>query len=211
MSSNKADMHAVIVSNGFPPSKELLDEELASADLIIGADGGGNTLLTNDFIPDVVIGDMDSFKKPETVSFEIIQDPDQETNDLEKALSLALYRDMETCIVLGAFGQRMDHSLKNLSVLKRFHSSFKQLLFKDERQSAQLVSSTFKAELPVGSIVSLFPLSGKVTGITTKGLKYPLKDEVLENGERDGTSNENIEREFSIEIESGDLVVFWGN
>ena len=211
MSSNKADMHAVIVSNGFPPSKELLDEELASADLIIGADGGGNTLLTNDFIPDVVIGDMDSFKKPETVSFEIIQDPDQETNDLEKALSLALYRDMETCIVLGAFGQRMDHSLKNLSVLKRFHSSFKQLLFKDERQSAQLVSSTFKAELPVGSIVSLFPLSGKVTGITTKGLKYPLKDEVLENGERDGTSNENIEREFSIEIESGDLVVFLGN
>ena len=204
-------MHAVIVSNGFPPSKELLDEELASADLIIGADGGGNTLLTNDFIPDVVIGDMDSFKKPETVSFEIIQDPDQETNDLEKALSLALYRDMETCIVLGAFGQRMDHSLKNLSVLKRFHSSFKQLLFKDERQSAQLVSSTFKAELPVGSIVSLFPLSGKVTGITTKGLKYPLKDEVLENGERDGTSNENIEREFSIEIESGDLVVFLGN
>lgn len=204
-------MHAVIVSNGFPPSKELLDEELASADLIIGADGGGNTLIANDFIPHVVIGDMDSFKKPETVSFEIIQDPDQETNDLEKALSLALYRDVETCIVLGAFGQRMDHSLKNLSVLKRFDSSFKQLLFKDERQSAQLVSSIFKAELPVGSIVSLFPLSGKVTGITTKGLKYPLKDEVLENGERDGTSNENTEREFSIEIESGDLVVFLEN
>ncbi|MEQ8525267.1 thiamine diphosphokinase [Gracilimonas sp.] len=204
-------MHAVIVSNGFPPSKELLREELTSADLIIGADGGGNTLLTNDFIPDVVIGDMDSFKKPETVNFEIIHDPDQETNDLEKALSLALYRDVETCTVLGAFGQRMDHSLKNLSVLKRFDSAFKQLLFKDERQSARLVSSTFKAELPVGSIVSLFPLSGKVTGITTKGLKYPLKGEVLENGERDGTSNENVEEEFSIEIESGDLVVFVEN
>ncbi|WP_421773410.1 thiamine diphosphokinase [Gracilimonas sp.] len=204
-------MHAVIVSNGFPPSKELLEEELKSADLIIGADGGGNTLLNHGHTPQVVIGDMDSFNKPEAPDFEIIKDADQETNDLEKALSLALYRDVETCTVLGAFGRRMDHSLKNLSVLKRFDAAFNELLFKDERLSARLVSSAYSGKLPVGSIISLFPLSGKVTGITTKGLKYPLNNEILENGERDGTSNENVEEEFSIEVESGDLVVFLEN
>ncbi|MCP9291129.1 thiamine diphosphokinase [Gracilimonas sediminicola] len=204
-------MHAVIVSNGFPPSKQLLEEELKSADLIIGADGGGNTLLFHGLTPHVVIGDMDSFEKPGSVEFEIIHDADQETNDLEKALSLALYRGVETCTVLGAFGRRMDHSLKNLSVLKRFDPAFGRLIFKDERLIAQMVNSSFSAELPVGSIISLFPLSGKVTGITTKGLKYPLNDEILENGEQDGTSNENVEPEFSIEIESGDLVVFIEN
>lgn len=201
-------MHTVIVSNGFPPSKELLEKELESADLIIGADGGANTLLNHGIAPDVVIGDLDSFRKPESANFEIIHDPDQETNDLEKALSLAIYREAETCIVLGGFGRRMDHSLKNLSVLKRFDEAFEKLWFQDEGLSAQMVMSEFKGKLPVGSIVSLFPLSGKVTGITTKGLKFPLKGEVLENGERDGTSNENIEQEFSIEIESGDLVLF---
>ena len=204
-------MHTVIVSNGFPPTKELLEKEITSADLVIGADGGGNTLLKHEFTPDVVIGDMDSFHKPKTVNFEIIHDPDQETNDLEKALSLALYRETESCTVLGAFGRRIDHSLKNLSVLKRFNEAFNKLVFKDEGLSAYLVTSQFSTELPVGSIVSLFPLSGKVTGITTEGLKYPLKGEILENGERDGTSNENVKPEFSIEIESGDLLVFLEN
>jgi thiamine pyrophosphokinase len=201
-------MHAVIVSNGFPPGKELLEQELKTADLVIGADGGGNTLIRHGMRPDVVIGDLDSFHRPEGANFEIIHDPDQETNDLEKALSLAFKKEADTCTVLGAFGKRMDHSLKNLSVLKQFHTNFKELFYKDESLTARLVSSNFMGELPIGSIVSLYPLSGKVTGITTRGLKYPLKGESLENGIRDGTSNENVEREFSITVETGDLIVF---
>jgi thiamine pyrophosphokinase len=54
----------------------------------------------------------------------------------------------------------------------------------------------------------LFPLSGEVRGVTTKGLKYPLNDESLKNGERDGTSNETVEDEFSITAGEGDLIVF---
>lgn len=201
-------MHAVIVSNGFPPSRELLESELKSANLIIGADGGGNTLLEYGITPHLVTGDMDSFKKPDNVDFEIIRDPGQETNDLEKALALALQKEARSCTVLGAFGRRMDHSLKNLSVMKQFTPKFERLVFEDEILTAFLMTSAYKAELPKGSIVSLFPLSGEVTGITTEGLKYPLTDETLENGRRDGTSNETIEPAFSIEIKSGDLVVF---
>ncbi|MEX2604146.1 MAG: thiamine diphosphokinase [Gracilimonas sp.] len=201
-------MHAVIVSNGFPPTKELLEAEIKRADLLIGADGGGNTILRHGITPDVVIGDMDSFQKPEIINFEMIRDLDQETNDLEKALSLANQKGSETCTVLGAFGRRMDHSLKNISVLKKFNPAFQKLLFVDEMLTAFLVENKYTGELPAGSIVSLFPLSGNVKGITTKGLKYPLSNESLENGRRDGTSNETVESEFSIEIESGDLVVF---
>ncbi len=204
-------MHAVIVSKGFPPGKELLKKEAASADLLIGADGGGNHILELGFTPDVVIGDLDSFQKPDEVDFELIKDPDQETNDLEKALRYAINQKADSCTVLGAFGKRMDHSLKNLSVLEQFHSSFNQLIFKDDYLVAVLVRSKFSATLPVGSVVSLFPLSGKVTGIVTKGLKFPLNNEPLENGVRDGTSNENTTPDFSIQIESGDLVVFMEN
>lgn len=204
-------MRAVIVSKGFPPGKKLLKKEIASADLLIGADGGGNHILELGFSPDVVIGDLDSFKKPDEINFELIKDPGQETNDLEKALNYALQHKADSCTVLGAFGKRMDHSLKNISVLKQFNTSFEQLIFKDEYLVAVLVKSKFSATLPVGSIVSLFPLSGKVTGIVTKGLKYSLNNEPLENGVRDGTSNENTVPEFSVEVESGDLVVFMEN
>jgi len=201
-------MHAVIVSNGFPPTKALLEKEVLIADLLIGADGGGNRMLDHSIIPHVVIGDMDSFKKPEQVDFEMIHQPDQETNDLEKALSLALQRGAITCYVLGAFGKRMDHSLKNLSVMKKFNGLFEVLIYRDETFDAFIIEDHFSGELPVGNIVSLYPLSGEAKGIKTQGLKYPLKSESLKNGARDGTSNETIQTEFSIAVEEGDLVLF---
>lgn len=201
-------MHAVIVSNGFPPTKALLEKELLTADLLIGADGGGNRILEHGVTPHVVIGDMDSFEKPEQADFEIIHQPEQETNDLEKALSLALQRGSATVHVLGAFGKRMDHSLKNLSVMKKFDGLFDVLIYRDETFDAFIIDDHFSGELPVGSTVSLFPLSGETKGIKTQGLKYPLKSESLKNGARDGSSNETIQPEFTIEIEEGDLVVF---
>ncbi|MCH2449144.1 MAG: thiamine diphosphokinase [Gracilimonas sp.] len=201
-------MHAVIVSNGFPPTKKLLTSEIEKADLVIGADGGGNTILTYGFVPDFVIGDLDSFKKPENIDVEIILDEGQETNDLEKALSLTVKKMAKTCTVLGTFGKRMDHALKNLSVLKKFDNRFNSLIYKDELFEAFLLSDTCTMNIGAGRMVSLFPLSGEVRGVTTKGLKYPLNDESLKNGERDGTSNETVEDEFSITAGEGDLIVF---
>lgn len=201
-------MNAVIVSNGFPPKTELLQQEAQHSDLLIGADGGGNRILEKGLRPHIVIGDMDSFEKPENPGFEVIYEPDQETNDLEKALRLALDKGVETCHVLGAFGLRMDHSLKNLSVLKQFHDRFETLLYRDETFDAFMVQQQFSMKCEVGNIVSLFPLSGAVHGITTTGLRYKLSGEKLENGQRDGTSNETTDPEFSIQIESGDLIVF---
>lgn len=201
-------MHAVIVSNGFPPTKELLTDELKSADILIGADGGGNKILSHGIKPNFVVGDMDSFEPPEEVDFEVIHEPDQETNDLEKALKLALEKGAKTCHVLGSFGQRMDHSLKNLSVMKQFNDSFEKLIFRDEQFDAFVITDKYSGTIPVGSTVSLFPLTGIVKGIKTKGLKFGLNGESLENGRRDGTSNETNQPEFSVEIEEGDLVLF---
>jgi thiamine pyrophosphokinase len=139
----------------------------------------------------------------------VIHKPDQETNDLEKALNYALEQGVKICTVLGAFGFRMDHSVKNLSVLNKFHDSFQQLIFRDEVFDAILVKNEFSTRLPVGNIVSLFPVSGEVTGIQTEGLKFPLDKESLKNGVRDGTSNETISDEFSVRIATGELVVFY--
>ncbi len=211
LESKKTIVNAVIVSNGFPPSPSLLKAETQKAGLIVGADGGGNVLLKAQIQPDVVIGDLDSFVKPEHINFELIHKADQETNDLEKALLFALRKGCTSCIILGAYGKRMDHALKNLSVLKKFDSEFEQLMIKDERFTTWYVAEFIEAQLPTGQAVSLFPLSGKASGITTKGLRYPLTDESLENGKRDGTSNETVASKLSVEVKQGDLLVFIEN
>ncbi len=201
----------LILCDGIPPSRPLFEECREWADFFIAADGGGLVAMEFENLPDVVIGDFDSFKPTNDELFEIIFDPDQETNDLEKALSLALRENSTHIKILGATGKRLDHTLKNLSVLKKFDPRLKKLCLKDDYGDTFLLPKSFTAELPVGTGISLFPLSGQVTGITTKGLKYPLKDENLENGVRDGSSNEVIDSPVEISHRQGDLIIFITN
>lgn len=199
---------ATILCNGFPPLKPQLLEALTNSDLFIAADGGANVAGEFRLQPDVVIGDMDSYVKTGEETFPVIKDLDQETNDLEKALTYALENKITDVIVFGATGYRLDHTLKNLSVMKQFDSKFNTLLFRDRYSDIFLIQSPFSLEIPLYTAISLFPLSGRVEGITTKGLKYPLSDGIMENGVRDGSSNLSIEKKIEIEFKKGDLLLF---
>jgi len=201
-------MKFLIVCNGFPPPEDLMKRECEEADVVIGADGGANILIKSGIEPNLVIGDLDSFKKPLNMDLEVIHKRDQETNDLEKALEYAKKRGAVDVVVLGAFGLRMDHSLKNLSVMKKFESTFETLVFKDKFFTAFLLPKSFQTECEKETIISLFPLSGEVSEIVTEGLKYPLNNESLKNGQRDGTSNISCDNRIKISHGHGDLVIF---
>lgn len=201
-------MKILILCNGRPPGPDLFSDVYAWADYFIAADGGGNIARTFNRMPDLVVGDLDSFVRLSDDTFEVKFNPDQEANDLEKALNVARKKKAEEVTVLGATGLRLDQTLKNLSVLKQFNKYFDRLMFKDEFCDIFLLPGTFTAELPVGTRISLFPLSGIVKGVRTEGLKFPLHDESLENGVRDGSSNEVAASPVKITHEEGDLICF---
>lgn len=198
----------LILCNGKPPTEDLFQKYRARADYFIAADGGGNIALQFNVTPDAVVGDLDSFQGSDTASFEIIFRPDQETNDLEKALDLAYKEQCTHVSILGATGLRLDQTLKNLSVLKQYDEKFEQLRIIDNYGEIRLLETPFEEDIEVGTQISLFPLSGRVSGITTIGLKYPLKNEVLENGVRDGSSNEVVQNPVKITHKRGDLLLF---
>lgn len=200
-------MKTLILCNGKPPSLELFNECRRWADFFIAADGGGNIAREFQSIPDVVIGDMDSFTKHESDDFEMVFDPDQETNDLEKALKRAISEGSRDVVVLGATGKRLDQTLKNLSVLKQFNDKFDSLIFRDNHLDTFLLPDNFSKDMKIGTQVSLFPLSGEVSGIQTKGLRFPLNNEKLINGVRDGSSNEVVGSPVHITHKKGDLLM----
>lgn len=200
-------MKAVILCDGHIPQKTIIQNELSGSEFLIAADGGANQAHELNFIPDVIIGDLDSYRVTGKEKALIIKDEDQETNDLEKALRYALQKYATEIIVFGATGKRLDHTLKNLSVLLQYDSKFDSIILVDDYVTMKIIQSPFKESFNVGAIISLFPLSGKVEGITTKGLKYPLNDEALENGVRDGSSNEAIEETVEIKFKKGDLLL----
>jgi thiamine pyrophosphokinase len=200
---------ALIVCNGALPAPELLRENLQTTTLHIAADGGVKAFLRDGVLPHVVIGDLDSLPPETPAHWTILLDPDQETNDLEKALHFARQKHASTAVVLGALGLRTDQTLKNLSVMLQFAPRFRELLFRDERFDVFLIPKEFDRPTVPGKTVSLFPISGRVDGITLSGFRYPLRNESLENGVRDGSSNETTGYELGIRYEKGALIGFF--
>lgn len=235
-------MRIMICCNGQPPAGTLLHQAAGWADLIIAADGGANMLLGHAIVPDAITGDMDSYSRAALTRFlnlraqeesgfppektpELFPNPDQETNDLEKALALARKRQkalnpekQAELVICGATGYRLDHSLKNLSVMQQFRPHFASLFMIDDYVCTFVHPPQKKLHvtLPEGTPVSLFPLSGRVEGISTRGLKYELHNDMLENGRRDGSSNEvetpenaagDAQKTVELDYKSGQLVI----
>lgn len=197
----------LIIANGEDPGADVANTIRSTCDMIIAADGGAFTCIKYDLAPDFVIGDMDSFSEYGTLSERVIIDSNQETNDLEKALDLARKQGGSHVIVLGATGERLDQTLKNISVMAQYSGLFSELVFMDRMGWMKILPRHYSFETRPGTIISLFPVSGVVHGITTSGLEYPLHRESLQNGVRDGSSNRATSDRVTVSHEDGILLL----
>ena len=144
-----------------------------------------------------------------TLGAEIIQHPRRKDyTDLELALQHACSSGAETILVFGALGLRWDQSLANLLLPALPVLAKVPIVLMDGAQEMSLVGRR-KIHSIVGrpgDTVSLIPISGDVTGVTTHGLKFPLKNETLFFGSSRSVSNVLLASEASIELEQGLLV-----
>jgi thiamine pyrophosphokinase len=199
----------LILANGKSPSRRLFQNMEASADMIICADGGANTAARFGCTPDLIIGDLDSIEKKTVTIFgnvTVKKLKDQNSTDLEKALTAALRKKCKEIVVLGATGGRLDHALGNLSALAKFSGKV-HITFIDDTGKFIAVHQSIELDCPVGTIISLLPLS-RCSGIVTKGLKWNLKNESLELGVRESTSNIVVSSPTNIKIRKGTLIIF---
>lgn len=200
---------ALIIANGEPPKKQLLLSLAKDVSLIVCADGGANIALRFGIQPDAIVGDMDSIHAQALVKFRkitIVEDHDDNTTDLEKAIQWVIGQKIELITVVGATGKRLDHAVGNLGVLVKFHSDA-WINFVDDRGELEFVGRELRFEAKKGTTVSLIPLT-RCEGVTTIGLEYALKDECLELGVREGTSNKVIGSPVVITVEQGNLLLY---
>jgi thiamine pyrophosphokinase len=205
---------ALIITNSILPAPAILAACRARADTIICADGGANRARERGLIPDFIVGDLDSIF-PETraafSSAHFIHRPSQYATDLEKALQFAVAQGMQRALLVGITGLRFDHQICNLNIAEKFcaqidieiHDDFGIGTFLNAQQEE--ASTAFDAFS--GQQISLFAFR-RAEGIVTAGLKYPLQDEALEWGVRDGLSNEAIAPQVMIRVQKGVLFVY---
>jgi thiamine pyrophosphokinase len=200
---------ALIIANGEPPRKQLLQSLSKEADVVVCADGGTNTALKFGIRPDAIVGDLDSVHAEALVKFQRVptyEDTDDETTDLEKAISWAVKQKYDHITVVGASGKRLDHTVGNLGVLPKFYPDAL-VRFVDDLGEMMYVGRELTIEAKRGDVVSLIPLN-RCEGVTTSGLRYGLEGETLELGVREGTSNVVLASPVTIKVKKGHLLLF---
>jgi thiamine pyrophosphokinase len=187
------------------------DKRILIKPVLISADGASNKLYEWKIIPGYIIGDLDSitpkaltyFKKKNVIIKRIAE---QEHNDFEKCIMFALSKKIKNITVIGYGGKRPDHFLNNFSVMKRYYKKCR-IRFIDKDFEVFFAGNVTHFDCKIGDTVSLMAMP-KAEGITTYGLQYPLRNENLELGIREGALNKAISNKIRIEVKKGDLVIF---
>jgi thiamine pyrophosphokinase len=202
-------MHALIIANGALPDERRVRALVSAADVLICADGGANAARRLGLKPDVILGDFDSIEEETRNHFRTVPQhclADQESTDLEKALTYALERKARSIDILGASGDRLDHTTGSLGCFRKFgHRSVLRIV--DTVGTVELIANEVTFAATPGERVSLIPL-GRCSGVTTTNLRYPLRDDVLELGLREGISNEATAATVTVKVASGTLLLY---
>jgi thiamine pyrophosphokinase len=199
----------IILANGKPPKKSIISFfQRRGYSKLICADGGANSALKMNLVPDVIIGDLDSISSEALKEFKsvskIIRLKRQNDTDVEKCLKYAIKNKFEEALLLGATGNRLDHTFCNIGIVLKYFPQIKISLI---AENSFLKAYTGKVELNTypGETISLYGISPK-TKITSNGLKYELKNTSLPFGFRESTSNIAKKKLVKLKIANG--VVF---
>jgi thiamine pyrophosphokinase len=136
----------------------------------------------------------------------------KDQTDLEVALTYAAAEGAREIVVLGAFGGRLDHTLANILLLVLPQLVRVAVWLVDDRQEIVLVQSGQRVTVDgqPRDLVSLLPLAGDASGVTTTGLAWELDGDRLCFGFSRGVSNEMTTSEAGIEVEEGLVLVVHG-
>lgn len=131
----------------------------------------------------------------------------KDATDLELALDAACALQPRRVIVLGGHGGRLDHLLGNALVLAR--DAYAHLEVVAQMGPARLTVVRSAADVPgsVGETLTLLALHGPAHGVTTEGLRYPLRGEDLQPGSSRGVSNELVAPRATVRLDDGVLLV----
>lgn len=206
----------VIICDGSFPRTEYPRYLIRTADFIICCDGSLKKFIRNskaifgaERLPDRVVGDMDSL--PESLRKKhadiIVKIDEQEHNDQTKAFRWAMenIEGIESITILGATGQREDHTIGNISLLMEYARMYDlegmgiQVQMITDHATIVAVTDTVEMDCGEGRQISILSPDNTLR-IKSEGLRWKTDDVVFDNWWK-ATLNvavqDNIRLEFS--------------
>ncbi len=202
------DKYNIIIANGEFPSHPFMLELIKNAKTLICCDGAIHKLSSHRITPDYIIGDCDSLQILEDgiLNDRIIKLPDQNTNDLTKAVDFAcLELQLDNLIILGATGLREDHTIANIALLSEYINKVDEISIISEYGIFTVHNKSTKLSTIQGQQISFFTLDHE-SSISCNELKWSLKSHKFRKWYQ-GTLNEATSNHINIEI-AGTIIVY---
>ena len=207
MNDTQIKSYTVIVADGSFPRHDIPMGYIRNAERIVCCDGSAENLIKGGYIPDAIVGDMDSLNESIAGRFNdrIFKDEGQDTNDLTKAVTWCTERGYREVVIVGATGKREDHTIGNISLLAEYVKEAKVKMVTDTGILMALTEGSVVSSFP-GQQVSIFSIDPE-TEITSHGLRYSLDRRKIDNWWV-ATLNESIGNSFSLKFTGGPVIVY---
>ncbi len=193
----------LLIANGarLSPSRLLA---LAKDKRVMVLDGAYEDAKKIGLTIEILLGDFDSIaadvlKKIDPTETQVIHAPHQSKTDLEKGLQYLDTLKAEQIFLYAATGLRLQHTLYNIRMLKKYHHPSRTLtLLTDTECVRYFRDTTFKLKGKIGDVIAL--LGFPHAKITTVGLKYEVTHYALDFEQTVSISNELAQEEAMVTV-----------
>lgn len=155
---------------------------------------------------DSCLGDFDSLGFVPNGAY--VYPSEKDLTDGEIALDILTDKGFNYIEIFGGSGKREDHFLGNIGLLIKAHERGVKAIFKSDYSEFFVTDKTIMINQPIGTVVSLFPISETVHINGSEGLKYDMTDLTIKLGESRGISNVITKEKAAMYLDDGKAIFF---
>ena len=179
-------------------------------DLVICADSGLSHAHKLNIVPDLIIGDFDSYSGDLPKNIETIRcKPEKDDTDTLMAVKTAIERNCGEIVIYGCFGGRFDHTFANLQTLKFALERGVKAYLIDGRNTVFMVNKGYYEFEKNRKYFSVMSYDNELKIKKLSGVKYSLENVVETNSFPLGVSNEITAEKAVLEISDGTAVIIF--
>lgn len=158
--------------------------------------------------PNLIVGDFDSYQKPETEIETIVLPREKDDTDTVFAIKEGINRGFDNFILIGVVGERLDHTLVNVSILNFLDSEDKKGKIIDDYSEIEIISNAPAFITDDYSYFSLINMFGISEGVTIKNAKFTIENANITSEYQYATSNEVLKGKIAeVKVNNGKLLL----
>lgn len=187
----------------------LLARWASSADLLVAADSGGDTLLEAGYRPHVLLGDLDSASETaRDAAHALLERPDQSSTDCDKLLHHLHEIGVGAVTLAAVEGDLPDHVLGTVHSAAKGASTFDMRVRLAFRRGIGFIVARHAVVSTVpGRRISVLPVT-ECLGVRLEGVRWPLEGAELHPMGLTSLSNQAAASQVKLEIGQGVALLF---